>query len=99
MSITMLVLVARISRITIKEVADSVGISFGLCQAIFTYVLDMKRAAAKFVPKLLNFKQKQCRMDIAQKMLWTFNDDPVLLKKVIIGYESWVCGYGVETKA
>ena len=56
-------------RITIKEVADDVGISFGLCQAIFTDVLGIKRAAAKIVPKLLNFKQKPCRMDIAQEML------------------------------
>ena len=31
----------------------------------------MKRAAAKIVPELLNFKQKQCRMVIAQEMLTT----------------------------
>ena len=34
-------------RITIRVVANDVGISFGLCQAIFTDVLDMKRTAAK----------------------------------------------------
>ena len=38
-------------RITTREVADDVGISFGLCQAICTDVLDMKRAAAKIVSK------------------------------------------------
>ena len=38
-------------------------------------------------------------MDIAQEMLMTFNDDPGLLKKVIIGDESWVYGYHIETKA
>ena len=43
-------------RITIKEVADDVGISFRSCQAIFTDVLGLKRAAAKIVPKLLNFE-------------------------------------------
>ena len=42
------------SRITIREVADDVGISFGSCQAIFTGVLGMNPAAAKVVPKLLN---------------------------------------------
>ena len=56
--------------------------SFGSCQAIFTDISDMKPAAAKIVPKLLNFEQKQRRMDIAQKMLTTFNNDPDLLKKV-----------------
>ena len=35
--------------------ADYVGISFSLCQAIFTDVSGMKRLAAKIVPKLLNF--------------------------------------------
>ena len=59
------------------------GISFGTCQAVFTNVLGMKRAAAEIVPKLLNFEQTQRLMDIAQEMLSTFNDDPDLLKKVI----------------
>ena len=45
-------------QITIREVADDVGISFGSCQAILTDVLGMKRAAAKIVPELLNFQQK-----------------------------------------
>ena len=46
-------------RITIREVADDVGISIGSCHAIFSNALGMKRVAAKFVPKLLNFEQKQ----------------------------------------
>ena len=37
--------------------------------------------AAKIVQKLLK-KKKQRRMDIAQKMLTMFNNDPDLLKKV-----------------
>ena len=49
----------------------------------------MKRAAAKIVAKWANFKQKQRRMDIAQEMLTTFNDDPDLLKNVITGNESF----------
>ena len=84
--------------ITIREFADDIGMSFGLCQAIFTDVLGMKLATAKIVPKLLNFKQKQRRMDITQEMLTTFNDDPDLLKKVITGNKSWVYGYNIETR-
>jgi len=70
-------------RIIIREVADDVGISFGSCQAIFSNVLGMKRVAAKFVPKLLNFDQKLCRKNIAQELLNEVNDDPELLKRVI----------------
>ena len=44
-------------RITIGEVVDDVGIrvSFGSCQAIFMDILDMKRAAARFVSKFPKF--------------------------------------------
>ena len=70
-------------RIIIRMVTDDVGISLGSCQLIFTDVLSMKHAAAKIVPKLLNFEQKQRNMDIAQEMLTSFNDDSDLLKKVI----------------
>ena len=79
-------------RSTIKGIADDVGISFGSCQAILTDILGMKSATAKIVPKLLNFEQIQLRMDIAQKMLTTFNDDPDLPKKIITGDESWMYG-------
>ena len=49
--------------------------------------------------KLLNFKQKQRGMDIAHKILMTFNDYPDLLKKVITVNESRVYGNDIEIKA
>ena len=58
----------------------------------------MKRVAAKFVPKLLNFDQKQHRMNIAQELLNEVNDDLELIKRVITGDETWVYGYDIETK-
>ena len=75
-------------RKTIREVGYDVGISFGSGQAIFMDVLGLKRAAAKIVPKLLNFEQTQRRMDIAQEMLMTLNNDLDLPKKVITDDES-----------
>ena len=56
-------------RITIREVTNDVGMSIGSCHEIFSNVLGMKRVAAKFVPKLLNFEQKQRRMEVAQQSL------------------------------
>ena len=55
--------------ITIREAADDVGILIDSCHEIFSNVLGMKRVAAKFVPKLLNFEQKQQRMEVAQESL------------------------------
>ena len=84
-------------RFTIRKHADDVGISFGLWQAIFKDVLVMKQTAAKIVSKLLNFEQKQQRMDTAQEMLTMCNDDPDLLQMVLTGDELWVYGYDIET--
>ncbi|KAL4112906.1 hypothetical protein QTP88_016625 [Uroleucon formosanum] len=80
-------------RITIREVADDVGISIGSCHNIFSNVLGMKRVAAKFIPKLLNFDQKNNHMKIAQELLNDINDDPSLLERVITGDETWVYSY------
>ena len=75
-------------RITFREFADDFGISIGSCHEIFSNVLGMKRVAAKFVPKLLNFKQKQRRMEVAQESLNEVNDDAELLKRIITGDET-----------
>ena len=45
-------------QITIREVDEDVGILVDSCHAIFSDILGLKRMAAKFVPKLLNFDQK-----------------------------------------
>ena len=52
--------------------------------------------AANVFLKLLIFKQKQRRMDIAQEMLTMFNGDPDLFKRVKTVDET--CYY-IETKA
>ncbi|KYM99129.1 hypothetical protein ALC62_10098, partial [Cyphomyrmex costatus] len=43
------------NRITIKEVAKELGVTYVSCEAIFTNFWGMKRVVAKFVPKILNF--------------------------------------------
>ena len=81
-----IVLVNR--RITVREVAEDLNISIGSCHSIFTNDLGMTRVAAKFVPKLLNFDQKQHRINIAQEILDSVRDDPNLLQRVITGGKS-----------
>ena len=55
--------------ITIREVADNVGMLIGSCHEIFSNVPGIKRVAAKFVPKSFNFEQKQRRMEVTQESL------------------------------
>ena len=53
--------------ITISDLAADVGISFGSCQAIFIHILGVKRAAAKIIPKLLNFEHRSGDVDDVQR--------------------------------
>ena len=46
-------------RLTIREIADDLHISFGSVQQILTKDLNMKRVSAKFVPRILTPAQKQ----------------------------------------
>jgi len=43
-------LILQNRRLTVREIAEDVGISFGSCQAIPTEKLNMQRVAAKFMP-------------------------------------------------
>jgi hypothetical protein len=50
---------------TIHELADTVGISYGVCQEILTDNLNMRSTARKFVPQLLMNDQKQRHVNVS----------------------------------
>ena len=85
-------------RITVREVAEVIHISISSCHSLFTNNLGIRRVAAKFVPKLLNFDQKQHCINIVKKLLNSVGNDPNLLQRVIIGDKSWIYGYDMEIK-
>ena len=81
-------------RLTVREVADEVGISTGSCHQIFTEKLPLRPV----VPRLLTDDQKENRVEISRELLANANGNENLLKNIIIGDETWVYGYDVETK-
>ena len=85
--------------ITIREVADYVGISLSSRQIIFNNVLGMKYAAAKIVPKLLNFEQKKTSLGHHSGDVDEVKRRSRFAHKVITADESWLYGYDIETKA
>ena len=85
-------------RLTVREVADKMGISIGSCHQIFTEKLQRSRVSAKFVPRLLTNDQKEKRVEISQKLLASAKGNGSFLKIIIIGDETWVYGYDGETK-
>lgn len=86
-------------RLTLREIAEEVVISKDSAHEILRADLNMRRVAAKFVPKLLSAEQKELRVEVAQDLLDTTSTDPEFLNTVITGDESWVYGYDPETKA
>ena len=85
-------------RLTVREVAEEVGICKSSCHLILTEKLKMRRVAAKFVPRLLTDAQKQNRVTVSQELFDRSNVVENFLKNVITGDKTWVYGCDVETK-
>jgi len=85
-------------RLTVREVADEVGISIGSCHQVFTEKLQTRRVIAKFMPRLLTDDQKENRDEISQELLANANGNEKFLKNIITGDETWVYVCDVETK-
>jgi len=85
-------------RLTIREVAEDVGIAFGTCQKILTEDLQMRRASAIFVPRLLTVERKDDRVSVCTDLRELAQNDLNFMSSVITGDESWIYGYDPETK-
>jgi len=70
-------------RLTVREVADEVGIGIASCHQIFTEKLQMRRVSAKFMPCLLTDDQKENRVEISQELLANANGNQNFLKNII----------------
>ena len=68
-------MVLKNRRLTIRDVADSLQISFGSVQAILKNDLGLRRVKSRLVPKTLNFFNKERRVNICETMLSIRNLD------------------------
>jgi hypothetical protein len=75
-------------RITITELFDKLGLSFGLVQSIVMEDLDMKCVSVKFVLKLLTVKQKETCLAVARELQECADQDADLMKTIITSDES-----------
>jgi len=70
-------------RQTIHDVCNRVELSYGSCQRILADELNMKRIAAKFVPRPLNNEQRDRRVQVCTELQKAVNHDPNFLSRVI----------------
>lgn len=86
-------------RLTVRELAEEIGISIGSCHSILTETLGMRRVSAKFVPRLLTDEQQENRVQVAADLFDNATKNPGFMNNIITGDETWVYGYDPETKA
>ena len=56
-------------QLTIRELVDIIGISFGSLQTILKDHLVLRRVKVRLVPKFLNFFEKERRVQACEAML------------------------------
>ena len=83
---------------TVRKIADKVGVSVGSVDSILNEDLSIHRVAAQFFPKELSLEQRQHHVKISEDMLQCSNKGRGFLKTMVIGDEMWVYGYNLETK-
>ena len=85
-------------RLTVRMIADELGMNSERVWRIITEDLEMRKISAKMVPRLLNEGQKERRVQVCQDILEQLETEPNLLKKVVTGDESWIFEYNPLTK-
>ena len=58
----------------------------------------MRKDCAKMVPRLLNDDPKERRLQVCRDVIERLQTEPDLLRRVIIGDETWIFEYDLETK-
>ena len=85
-------------RLTIRIIANEVGMDKETVQTILVDTLGMRKLCAKMVPRLLTEEQKAQRLNACRDILQQMEADEKLLENVITGDESWVFQYDTEIK-
>ncbi len=85
-------------RSSIKELSSTTGISTMSVHRILHKDLQVRKVAAKFIPKVLNDIQKRQREEISASNLQKIRADATILDRIITCDESWVFSFDPHTK-
>ena len=86
-------------RLSIRFMANEVGVSHTTILAILTEDLAMRKLSARWVPKLLTVDQKRIRFNMSRDNLARFNADPEdFLDRFVTMDETWCHHFTPETK-
>ncbi|GFR71639.1 transposase [Elysia marginata] len=76
--------------ISVRELSDTKGLSYGIVHSIITEHLRMKKVCARWIPHLLTVEQKIDRFRFATELLNMFEPHgPKRLPDIVTGDETW----------
>ena len=86
-------------RLTVREIANTIGISTGSVFTILKSKLNFKKICARWIPHILTKEQKNERLQKCQKLLKIYNKmGHRQLSELVIGDETWVHFFQPERK-
>ena len=85
-------------RLTVKMIADKLGMNSERAWRIITEDLGMRKICTKMVSRLLNEGQKERRVQVCQDILELVETKLNLLKRVVTGNKTWIFEYDPLTK-
>ena len=87
------------SRVTVLQIAESVGISSGSVSNILHDVLGLSKVSARWVPHMLTDEQKCKRVQWCRKMIERFGRGrSYAVWEIVSGDETWIYSFDPETK-
>ena len=90
-------LVKENRRITINELAESLGVS-ARSAAKFMDTLGYSKVCARWVPRQLTEAHKQSRLEACSELLEYCHSDKTFLQRIVIRDEIWVHHFELESK-
>ena len=93
------VLVEEDRRVKIRQIAQSVGVSYGTANTILHEHLGLSKLSARWIPRILSVTEKQRRADTSLALVNRYNADPEdFLRRTVTGDEVWVHHHDPESK-
>ena len=82
-------------RISLRDIARQIGISFGAVQSILSNILGKSKVSARWVRRMLTKDQKKSRLDISKYLLSLYEE---FMRRVVTKDETWVHHFDPEAK-
>lgn len=87
------------SRVKIKSIAETLGLSTGTVYNIIHDQLHMSKVTARWVPRMLTPPQKLARVECCSQFLKLCGNNPdAVIERIVTGDETWVHHYDPESR-